>query len=194
MIRIFFLSVLASVALSLTGCEPAKPRFNSVDITGIEGYGNNFRLTDHTGKPRTMDDFRGKVVAIFFGFTFCPDVCPTTLSEMREVTKLLGPDSKKLQVLFITVDPERDTQDLLAKYVPSFGSTFLGLYGDEATTQQVTKDFKIVARKARGRTEDSYTIDHTAGLLIFDGQGRLRLMAPYGIDVVKLKSDIKQLM
>jgi protein SCO1 len=185
---------IAVLLLALTGCEPAKPPFNSVDITGAQGYGNDFRLVDHTGKARTMADFRGKVVAIFFGFTFCPDVCPTTLSDMRQVTKQLGKDADKLQVLFVTVDPKRDTAEVLAKYVPSFGATFLGLYGDDAATKQVVKDFKIVARVVPGLTPDSYTVDHTAGTLIFDTQGRLRLMAPYGIETNKLTADIKRLM
>jgi protein SCO1 len=191
--RFAYLAIVALLLL-LTGCEPAKPPFNSVDITGAQGYGNDFRLIDHTGKERTMADFRGKVVAIFFGFTFCPDVCPTTLSDMRQVTKQLGKDADKLQVLFVTVDPKRDTAEVLAKYVPSFGATFLGLYGDDAATKQVVKDFKIVARVVPGLTPDSYTVDHTAGTLIFDTQGRLRLMAPYGIETDKLTADIKRLM
>ncbi len=192
--RSLTLLVFAFITITLTGCEPAKPAFNSVDITGAPTYANDFRLTDHTGKPRTMADFRGKVVAIFFGFTFCPDVCPTTLAEMKQVMQQLGADSSKLQVLFVTVDPKRDTAALLSQYVPAFHPSFLGLYGDDATTLKVTKDFNIIARVARGRTEDSYTIDHTAGTLIFDPQGRLRLMAPYGIGADKLTADIKRLM
>ncbi|MEI6737693.1 MAG: SCO family protein [Pseudomonadota bacterium] len=186
--------IAACIAFLLAGCEPAKPPFNSVDVTGIQGYGSDFRLTDHTGKSRTMLDFRGKVVAIFFGFTFCPDVCPTTLSEMRQVMQQLGPQSENLQVLFITVDPKRDSAEVLSKYVPSFYPTFLGLYGDDAATRQVTKDFKIIARVVIGQTPDSYTVDHSAGMLIFDGQGRLRLMASYGLGAEKLTADIKQLM
>ena len=179
--------------LLITGCRQSPTSFNAVDITGALGYGTDFRLTDHTGKPRTMADFRGKVVAIFFGFTFCPDVCPTTLSEMRQVMQQLGPASEKLQVIFITVDPRRDTPQVLSKYVSAFNPTFLGLYGDEAVTARVTKDFKIIARVATGKTADSYTVDHTAGMLIFDTQGRLRLMAPYGLAADKLAADIKQL-
>ncbi len=183
-----------AVMLLLMGCDVAKQPFHSVDITGIQGYGSDFRLIDHTGKPRTMADFRGKVVAIFFGFTFCPDVCPTTLSDMRQVMQQLGPQSEKLQVLFVTVDPKRDTAEVLGKYVPSFNPSFLGLYGDDAATTKVTKDFKIVARVVNGKTTDSYTVDHTAGMLIFDGQGRLRLMTPYGLGVDKITTDIKRLM
>jgi protein SCO1/2 len=188
------LAVIGCVLLmAITGCRQSLPSFNAVDITGVQGYGTDFRLTDHTGKPRTMADFRGKVVAIFFGFTFCPDVCPTTLSEMRQVMQQLGPASEKLQVLFITVDPKRDTPEVLSKYVSSFNPTFLGLYGDEAATSKVTKDFKIIARVVAGKSADSYTVDHTAGMLIFDPQGRLRLMAPYGLPVDKLAVDVKKL-
>lgn len=192
-----FIAIAALLgALLVSGCEPAanKAPFNSVDITGAPGFGTDFRLTDHTGKPRSMADFHGKVVAIFFGFTFCPDVCPTTLSEMRQVMQSLGKDADKLQVLFVTVDPKRDTQDVLSKYVPAFNPAFLGLYGDEAATAKVTKDFKIIARVVPGKSPDTYTVDHTAGTLIFDKQGRLRLMAPYGLGAEKLTADIKRLM
>jgi protein SCO1 len=193
-----FIVVIAAFlsALVLSGCEPAanKAPFNSVDITGAPGFGTDFRLTDHNGKPRSMADFHGKVVAIFFGFTFCPDVCPTTLSEMRQVMQSLGKDSDKLQVLFVTVDPKRDTPELLSKYVPAFNPAFLGLYGDDAATAKVTKDFKIIARVVPGKSADTYTVDHTAGTLIFDKQGRLRLMAPYGLGAEKLMADIKRLM
>ncbi|MFN7219957.1 MAG: SCO family protein [Burkholderiales bacterium] len=190
------LAALAVVVLGvfLSGCNSKPAPFNAVDITGITGYGNDFRLVDHNGKPRTMAEFHGKVVAIVFGFTVCPDVCPTTMSEMRSVMKSLGPQSEKLQVLFVTVDPARDTQELLAKYVPAFHPSFLGLRGDAEATAKVTRDFKIVARTVPGKTPDSYTVDHTAGTLIFDRQGRLRLMAPYGMDAEKLAADIKRLM
>lgn len=183
--------------LLLISCDfsgGSKVPFHSADISGIKGYGDDFRLTDHTGKSRSMSDFRGKVVAIFFGFTFCPDVCPTTLSDMRQVMKLLGDKSADLQVLFVTVDPKRDTKDVLARYVPAFHPLFLGLVGDEAQTKKVTRDFKIIARVVPGQSADTYTIDHTAGTLIFDKQGRLRLMAPYGIDAEKLTADIKRIM
>jgi protein SCO1/2 len=193
MLRTVWVASFCLVLLLISGCRQAPPSFNSVDITGARGYGTDFRLTDHTGKPRTLADFHGKVVAIFFGFTFCPDVCPTTLSEMRQVLQQLGPDSKKLQVLFITVDPMRDTPELLSKYVSSFNPTFLGLYGDEAATAKVTKDFKIISRVVAGKTADTYTVDHTAGILIFDTQGRLRLMAPYGLPADKLAADIEKL-
>ena len=187
------LGAAAFAALVLIGCE-SKPGFNALDITGIEGYGTDFRLTDHTGKPRTLADFRGKVVVMFFGFTHCPDVCPTTLSDMRQVMQKLGPEAARLQVLFVTVDPKRDTPALLAKYVPAFDSTFLGLYGDDAATARVAKDFRIVHQIQEGKTPESYTIAHTAASLVFDPQGRLRLFIAYGAEVDKITSDIKQLI
>ena len=181
------------LALLLVACE-SKPVFNALDITGIQGYGNDFRLIDHTGKPRTLADFRGKAVLMFFGFTQCPDVCPTTLSDMRQVMQKLGADAGKLQVLFITVDPKRDTQEILAKYVPSFNSTFLGLYGDQAATDKVAKDFKIVHQIMEGKTPESYTVAHTAASLVFDPQGRLRLFVNYGMEVDKVTADIKLIL
>ena len=187
----FVVTMLAG--LLLAACE-SKPGFNSLDITGIEGYGTDFRLLDHTGKPRTLADFRGKAVVMFFGFTHCPDVCPTTLSDMRQVMQKLGPDAARLQVLFVTVDPMRDTPELLAKYVPTFHPDFLGLYGDAAAIAKVTKDFKIVNQVQEGRTPESYTIAHTAASLVFDPQGRLRLFIAYGAEVDKITSDIKQLI
>jgi len=182
-----------TIVLVLAACEN-RPVFNSLDITGIQGYGNDFRLIDHTGKPRTMADFRGKVVVMFFGYTHCPDVCPTTLSDMRQVMQKLGGDSDKLQVLFVTVDPERDTQALLAKYVPSFNPTFLGLYGDQAATDKVAQDFKIIHQVQKGKTAESYTVDHSAASLVFDQQGRLRLFINYGMEVDKITADIKLLL
>ncbi len=187
----------AWVALLFVGMLAAcdrKQGFNALDITGIQGYGSDFRLTDHTGTPRTLADFHGKVVVMFFGFTHCPDVCPTTLSDMRQVMQKLGPDAARMQVLFVTVDPARDTPELLAKYVPSFNPTFLGLYGDSAATAKVTKDFKIVHQIQEGKTPDSYTVAHTAASLVFDPQGRLRLFITYGMEVDKIEADIRQLL
>ena len=193
MLRALLLTVIA--AFFVVACEPAKPPFNSVDITGAAGYGNDFRLTDHTGKTRTMADFNGKAVAIFFGFTHCPDVCPTTLSDMKRVMENLGPDSARLQVLFVTVDPKRDTPELLARYVPSFNASFLGLYGDDEATAKIARDFKIIYRVQPGKTADSYTLDHSAGTLIFDPQGTLRLFVDYGrLTPEQIAADIKRLL
>ena len=141
-----------------------------------------------------MADFRGKVVVIFFGYTHCPDVCPTTLSEMRQVMQMLGKDADRLQVLFVTVDPARDTPELLSKYVPSFNPTFLGLFGDTKATEKVAADFRIIYRVAAGKTPDSYTVDHTAASLVFDPQGRLRLFINYGLGADKIAPDIKRLL
>ena len=179
-------------ALALAGCDAAGPSFKNTDITGADS-GKEFALTDHAGKPRTLGDFRGKVVVMFFGYTRCPDVCPTTLAELKAVKEQLGEDGKRLQVLFVTVDPERDTQKLLADYVPAFDPSFLGLYGDAAATAKVAKEFKVFYQKAPGKTPDGYTVDHTAGSYVFDPQGRLRLFARYG-DPAKLAADIRTLL
>ncbi len=176
------------------GCTPAGSSFNAVDITGASAYATDFRLADHTGKTRTMADFHGKVVAIFFGYTNCPDVCPTTLSDMKRVADLLGKDSDRLQVLFITLDPERDTPKVLSQYVPSFNPSFLGLGGDEAATAKVARDFRIIYRKIPGKAAGSYTVDHSAGMLIFDPAGRIRLFVNYGLDAEKIAADIKRLL
>ena len=190
-------SLLAIIVCGLgliAGCQPSRAPFNAVDITGVQGYGTDFRLLDHHGKSRTMADFRGKVVAIFFGFTHCPDVCPTTLSEMKRVMEILGKDASRLQVLFITVDPARDTAALLSQYVPSFNPSFLGLVGDKAAMAQVAQDFKITVRKVAGTSPDNYSVDHTAGTLVFDAQGRLRLFVNYGLEADKIAADIKRLL
>ncbi len=172
---------LAATALLLTlqACGSSGPSFLNTDVTGAD-YGKELSLTDHTGKPRTLAEFRGKIVVVFFGYTRCPDVCPTTLSEMKMILDKLGEDRKKIQVLFVTIDPERDTPELLAKYVPAFDPSFLGLYGDEAATIKAAKEFKVFFQKVPGKTPDSYTMDHTAASYIIDTQGRLRLFARYG--------------
>lgn len=159
--------------------SPTDSVFKNTDITGID-YAHDFALTDHTGKPRTLADFRGKVVLVFFGYTQCPDVCPTTMSEMAAVMKQLGPRADDVQVLFVTLDPARDTQALLAKYVPSFDPHFLGLRGDQAATEKVAKDFKIFFQKVPGKNIGEYSIDHTAGSYVFDPQGRVRLFVRHG--------------
>lgn len=186
--------LLCAALLMLAACDKVPPKFNGVDITGAQGYGTDFRLTDHTGKARTLADFRGKVVVLFFGFTHCPDFCPTTLADLRDVMKQLGEDAGRVQVLFVTVDPGRDKPELLAKYVPAFHPSFLGLYGDDAATAKVTKDFKIVHALREGQTPESYTVDHTAATLVFDGQGRLRLFHPYGLDAKRIAEDFKVLL
>lgn len=180
------------MALTLADCGGSGPQFKNVDITGAD-YGSDFALTDHTGKMRRLEDFRGKVVVLFFGYTRCPDVCPTTLAELKTVKEQLGPDGDRMQVLFVTVDPERDTRQLLASYIPAFDPTFLGLRGDAATTAKVAKDFKVYYQKVPGSTPDNYTIDHTAGSYVFDPQGRLRLFVRHG-NAANLAQDIETLL
>lgn len=160
-------------------CSDPPPKFRSTDVTGMNLSGD-FRLTDHNGRERTLADFRGKVVVLFFGYTHCPDVCPTTMAELAAAMKQLGKDAERVQVLFVTVDPERDTADLLAKYVPSFNPGFLGLRGSAENTAKTAKDFKIMYQKQPGATPETYTVDHSAGTFVFDPQGRLRLYVSYG--------------
>lgn len=193
--KLLALFVMAS-ALLLAACDkpaPAPLAFNNVDITGAE-YARNFSLTDHTGKPRTLADFKGKVVFLFFGYTQCPDVCPTTMAEMAEVLKLLGPQADKVQVLFVTVDPERDTQQLLSEYVPAFHPSFIGLRGDAAQTAVVARDFKIFYAKSAGTTPDSYSMDHTSGSYVFDQDGKIRLFVRHGKGAASIAQDIRQIL
>jgi protein SCO1/2 len=186
-----FAAVLA--ALLVAACAPEKPSFKSVDVTGAE-FGRELALTDHTGKPRMLADFKGKVVAVFFGFTRCPDVCPTTLAEMKLVKDRLGADGDKLQVLFVTIDPERDTPELLAKYVPAFDPSFIGLYGDAEATARTAKEFKVFYKKVPGSSPTNYSVDHTAALYIYDPSGRLRLFAKHAQGADALAHDIKLLL
>jgi protein SCO1/2 len=188
-----FRIVAVLAALGLAACGPDKPQFNNTDITGAD-YGTSLALPDHTGKARTLADFKGSVVYVFFGFTQCPDVCPTTLAEMKAVKAQLGEDGKRLQVLFVSVDPERDTQALLKSYVTAFDPSFVGLRGDAEATARVAKDFKVFYQKVPGKTPGSYTVDHTAGSYIFDPQGRLRLFVRHGQSADKIAADIKQLL
>ena len=167
------------LVLAVTACGPASPKFQGSDVTGAS-FGRDFNLVDHNGKPRTLADFRGKAVVVFFGYTQCPDFCPTTLSELAAAMQKLGPDASRVQVLFVTVDPERDTREVLARYVPAFDPSFLGLYGDEKATSAVAKEFKIIYQKQPGREPGSYSLDHSAGTYIFDPQGRLRVYENHG--------------
>lgn len=173
--------------------SPAKSSFKNTDVTGLD-YAKDFSLTDHNGKPRTLADFKGKAVVVFFGYTQCPDVCPTTLSEMASVMQQLGPLADKVQVLFITVDPERDTPELLASYVPAFDPRFLGLVGDKAAISKVTQEFRVFYQKVPGKEPGSYTMDHTAGSYVFDPQGRIRLFIRHGQGAEPIVHDLKQLL
>ncbi len=181
----------------LGGCGPQQPaavKFQLTDVTGAD-FGKSLALTDHTGKLRTLADFQGKVVVIFFGFTQCPDVCPTTLAEMAKVVKELGVDGAKVQVLFVSVDPERDTKELLKQYVTAFDPAFLGLVGDAEATVRAAREFKVYVQKQPPKTPGgSYSVDHSAGTFILDQQGRLRLFAQYGVGAAALLGDIKTLL
>lgn len=172
---------------------PVKTSFKNTDITGID-YAKDFSLTDHTGKPRTLADFKGKAVVVFFGYTQCPDVCPTTMAEMASVMQQLGPLADKVKVVFVTLDPERDTAALLSKYVPAFDPRFLGMFGDRAATEKVAKDFRVFYQKVPGREKGSYTIDHTAGSYVFDPQGRIRLFVRHGQGAEPIVHDLKLLL
>ena len=177
----------------LSACAEAKPEFKSVDITGAD-YAKNFQLTDHNGQPRSLKDFQGKVVALFFGYTQCPDVCPTTLAELAEVKKALGADGAKLQAVFVTVDPERDTPEVLKAYMANFDPSFLALRGSPEQLAAVAKDFKIYYKKVDGKTPTSYTMDHSAGSYVYDPAGRLRVYNRYGSGAQALAADVKTLL
>ncbi len=182
-----------AILLGLGACGQDKPAFRGVDITGAD-YAQGWELTDHNGQVRTLKDFSGKVVVVFFGYTQCPDVCPTSMQEMVEAKQLLGADADKLQSVFITVDPERDTTELLKAYMANFGPDFVALRPTPEQLTKVTKDFKIYFKKVEGKTPTSYTMDHSAGSFTFDPQGRVRLYNRYGSGAAALAQDVKILL
>jgi protein SCO1/2 len=185
--------LLLVLSLLVAACNSTRgPAFELTDITGAE-FGRELRLTDHTGQARSLADFKGKVVVVFFGYTHCPDVCPVTMSELATVANQLGKDAERLQVLFVTVDPARDTPEVLAKYVPAFNPSFLGLYGNEEATLRTAKEFKVFVNKQPAKG-GSYSVDHSAGAFIYDPAGRLRLFASYGQGAPKLLHDIRLLL
>lgn len=184
---------LAVFALLVAACSPDGPRFRSTDITGAD-FGKELALTASDGKPRSLGDFRGKLVVLFFGYTHCPDICPTTLADMAAVMKQMGGDAARVQVLFVTVDPERDTPEVLAKYVPAFDPSFLGLAGDTTATQRTAKEFKIFYEKRPGGAPGAYTVDHSAQSYVFDGRGRLRLMVRHDRIAEDLAPDLRTLL
>jgi protein SCO1/2 len=193
--RQLLLATLGAAGLLLTGCSEEIPKqtFAAIDITGAD-YATGFSLTDHNGQPRTLADFKGKVVVVFFGFTQCPDVCPTSMSELAEVKRLLGPDGDRLQGLFISVDPERDTPEIMKQYMSSFDPTFLALYAAPDALAELAKSYKVYYKKVDGRTPTSYTMDHSAGSYVYDPQGRIRLYHRYGTGAAALAGDIKKLL
>lgn len=186
------LALFLCLAVLLAGCSEPK-HFVSTDLSTVD-WGKDFSLTDHNGQARRLADFRGKAVVLFFGYTQCPDVCPTTLSIMRDAMTLLGEDAKRVQVLFVTVDPARDTPALLAQYVPAFNPSFLGLYGDDKTIAALAKDFKVFYAKQPGSTPGSYSIDHSTGSYAFDPRGKLRLLLRHGEAPANVAADLKLLL
>ena len=191
--RILVAAVLVAAALAIAACGRDGPKFRSSDVTGAS-FGRDFALTDHNGKPRTLADFRGKIVVVFFGYAQCPDVCPTTLATLAEAKRLLGPEGDKVQILLVTVDPERDKPELLSHYVTAFDPSFLGLYGDAEATMRTAKEFKIIYQKQPGRTPETYTVDHSAGTFVFDADGRLRLYVGHGQDAEFFAHDLRELI
>lgn len=185
--------ILAGATAIFSACTEQKQPFASIDVTGAN-YATGFELTDHNGQVRRLTDFAGKIVVIFFGYTQCPDVCPTSMGELAEVKKALGPDGDKLQGLFITVDPERDTRELLKGYMEAFDPTFLALRPEPDKLDALTKSFKVYYKKVDGKTATSYTMDHSAGSYVYDTQGKLRLFTRYGSGPKALASDIQLLL
>ena len=194
-VAVLLLTAVAMTACDqLTGGAPApKQQFNGVDITGAD-YGKALSLPDQDGRVRTMADFAGKVTVVFFGYTQCPDVCPTTMLELAQVKKSLGKDGDKIQGVFITIDPERDTPAILKSYMGSFDPSFIALRGTVAQTAATAKEFKVFFAKVPGKAEGSYTMDHTAGSYVIDGRGRMRLFERYGAGAAPLTADLKALL
>ncbi|WP_088285386.1 SCO family protein [Ideonella sp. A 288] len=193
------LGLVAISSAALAGCDGkglsvGAPRaFNAVDITGAE-YARGFTLTDGNGATRTLADYKGKVVVVFFGYTQCPDVCPTTMAELAEVKRGLGADGARVQGIFVTVDPERDTAPLLKEYAANFGPDIVGLRGTPEQTKEVAREFKVFYNKVPGKTDSSYTVDHTAGSYVFDAKGKIRLFTRYGTGRKALTDDLKALL
>jgi len=190
--RLFLLGLSMLAACDQIGGS-AKPPFRGVDLTGAS-YAQQLSLPDQDGKPRSLADFKGKVVVVFFGYTQCPDVCPTTLAELAQVKKSLGADGERVQGVFITVDPERDTPELLKPYMTSFDPSFVALRGNAEQLKDAAREFKVYYAKVPGKTPESYTMDHTAASFIFDTQGRVRVFARYGAGAQALADDIKLLL
>ncbi|WP_296447835.1 SCO family protein [Rhodoferax sp. UBA5149] len=177
----------------ISACSENRPGFSAIDLTGAD-YARDFALTDHNGQPRSLKDFAGKVVVLFFGYTQCPDVCPTSMAELAEVKKLLGQDGERLQGLFVTVDPARDTPAVLKAYMANFDPTFLALYTTPEKLEALAKEYKVYFKKVDGKTPTSYTMDHSAGSYVYDTHGKLRLYTRYGTGAAPLAADIRLLL
>ena len=191
--RLALLCLPILAVAGLAACSPDKPAFKGIDITGAT-YARELNLPDSSGKPRSLADFKGKVMVVFFGFAQCPDVCPTTLAEIAEVKRKLGADGARVQGVFVTVDPERDTPEVLKAYISNFNPDFVALRGSLEETKAAAKAFKVFFAKVPGKTEGSYTMDHTAGSYIFDESGKVRLFVRYGGGAEPLKSDLALLL
>ena len=185
--------LLSMAVLALMACSPDTPKFNGIDITGAD-YAKDFSLTDHNGQRRSLSDFKGKVVVLFFGYTQCPDVCPTSMVELAEVKRLLGADGDKLQGVFVTVDPARDTAELLKAYMANFDPTFVAFIPTAEELPDLAKSFRIYYKKVNGQTPTSYSMEHQATSYVYDTQGNLRLAVPYGRTALSLAEDIKTLL
>ena len=188
--------LIAGAVFLASGCkQPVEQQelFKATDVAGAN-FARDFHLTDHNGRPRTMSDFKGRVVVLFFGYIHCPDICPNTLSELAAVMQRLGSDAVRVQVLFATLDPERDTPAVLAQFVPSFNPKFIGLYGTSSQIAETAKEYKLVYQKQPGKRKGSYTLDHSAGTYLYDTAGKLRLYASYGLGVEALTADIQAIL
>jgi protein SCO1/2 len=185
--------LISACALALAACSESKPPFTGIDITGAD-YATGFALTDHNGQARTLADFKGKVVVVFFGFTQCPDVCPTSLTEMAQAKQLLGADGERMQGLFVSIDPERDTPEIMKAYMAAFDPSFLALYAKPDDLPALARSFKIYYKKVPGSTPENYTMDHSAGSYVYDPQGRIRLYNRYGTGAQALADDLKKLL
>ena len=191
--RRMILALAAAATLGLAACQPAKTAFQGVDLTGAD-YAQDLKLPDIDGRERSLGDFKGKVLVIFFGYTQCPDVCPTTMAELAQVKKALGPDGERVQGIFVTVDPERDTPELLRAYLASFDKSFVALRGSPEQVKEAAKNFKVFFAKVPGKQEGSYTMDHTAASFLFDAAGRVRVFSRYGSGAQALTEDLKILL
>lgn len=192
-VSLFRRGLILGAAFALAACSETKPAFSGIDITGAD-YATGFSLTDHNGQPRTLADFKGKAVVVFFGFTQCPDVCPTSMTELAEAKRLLGPDGERLQGIFISIDPERDTPEIMKAYMASFDPSFLALYAAPNALPELAKSYRIYYKKVEGKTPTSYSVDHSAGSYVYDPQGRIRVYHRYGSGAQALASDVKQLL
>ena len=186
-------ALVAALLLAACGQSEPKEKFQATDITGV-AWGRDFHLVDHTGTPRSLADYRGKVVTLFFGYTNCPDECPATLAKMAQAVDRLGADGQRVQGVFVTVDPARDTSAVLANYVPAFHPTFFGLSADEATTAATAKEFKVFSEAQKADASGFYTVDHGSGIFVFDTQGRLRVFIGARVGVDAMVHDLKLLL